>query len=297
MIYTIKIENAKEESGKILLDRLIDLSSSIIKISEGALQLKLLGVSKKRGRKKISYNEALEIKLIRIKDQSTALMVECDSFKSTLKEYQADLFDIDFFDHTPVSIIMDCYKMILDEKIKDQDLFLDRPLIKELKGLSNSFKSNDETITLNNEDTKDDLMLTKEKVDSIKFKEQEIPDDQKLIVTGLLEELKYSKHRVKIQMERELLNAYISENIEPETIARFWGKEVTLAGIMHYGLNLIKNFEITRIFQDTSEDENIFFKEVPKQTKLIELTPKNPLVRWKGKWPGDESLEELIDSI
>ncbi len=50
MIYELNIENAKERSGQILLDRLISISQGILKISEGALQLRLSGVIKKRGR-------------------------------------------------------------------------------------------------------------------------------------------------------------------------------------------------------------------------------------------------------
>lgn len=297
MIYTLNIENAKEESGKILLDRLIYLASSITKISEGALQLKLLGVSNRRGRKKISYDDALEIKLIGIKNKSTALLLECDSFKNTLHDYQTDLFDSDFFNHTPISIMIDCYSVILDENIHDSDIFLDRALIKSLKELSHAFKSPTEILTISNGDMKNYLSLTKDKVESIELKEQEIPKDQKLIVTGILEELKYSKHRVKIQIEEGLLNAYISEKIEPEYIAKYWGKEITLAGIMHYGINFTKNFEITRIFEDTNKGENVFFKEIPRQTILTEIKPQNPLVKWKGKWPGEESFEELVDSL
>lgn len=297
MNYTINIENAREESGKILLDRLIDISTSIIKISEGALQLKLLGVSKKKGRKRIDFTDSLSISLIQIKSESTALVLECEPFSSTLKEYQQDLFNTDFFNHTPVSVVIDCYKKVLDDESNEEDLFLDRPLIGELKKLANSFKSNEEIITLSNDDAITGIQLTKDIIESIKVIEQEIPEDQKLIVTGLLEELKFSKYRVKIQIENELLNAYISEDIDTGVIAKYWGKEVTFGGIMHYGLKKTKNFEITRIFEDADSDENYFFKEIPEQTKLIEVRPKNPLMKIKGQWPGDETFEDLINSI
>jgi len=291
MIYTVNIENAKEESGKIQLDRLIKIVTSFTKISEGALKLKLFGLSNKRGRLGTDIENALSVRLIGLKNQSTALVFECDQFKTKLESYQSDIYETNFFNHTPISIVIWCYKSILNEE--ETNIFIDRPLIHNLKELIHSFKSNDEILSIVNET--DSISLTKNKIESIHSTELKIPEDRKLIINGLVEELKYSKYRVKIKMKNELLNGYISNKIKPERLAIYWGKNITLSGIMHYGINNTKNFEITGIHEEN--DDIQFFKEIPIQSQLVEKVAANPLLRWKGKWPGDESLDELIDSI
>lgn len=294
MRYSINIENAKEESGKILFGRLIHLISSVSKISEGALQIKLMGASKKRGKRSTNISKALEIKLTGIKNESTALLVECDKFKDSITNYQFDLLQNDFFEHTPISILMSCYRTVLG--IADEpEVFIDKPLINEMRSLSEAFTNNEERIVFMNEGTVDDLVLTKKEVSNIVHIKEKIPPDQKLIIFGMVEELKYSKQRVGIKTEEGLIQAYLSRSIEDQTIAEYWGKTVSVAGIMHYGLKGAKIFEITRIFEDSNEID--FFKTLPKQNKLFEAPPPNRLAEWEGKWSDDEPLEELLKDI
>jgi hypothetical protein len=295
MIYSINIENAQEESGKILFDRLLHLTSSVSKISEGALQIKLIGASKKRGRKSLNITKSLEIQLTGIKDESTALIVECEKFRDTLGPYQIGLFDSDFFDHTPISVLMSCYRTVLG--VSDEpEVFIDKQLIDEMKKLSEAFVGEGERLVFKNEGTVDDLILTKSDVFNIHHIEDEIPQDQKLIVTGIVEELRYSRFRVKINTDDGLIHAYLSKSIDKGSIASYWGKNVALAGVMHYGPKGTKNFEIMRIYDD--EDKSLsFFRELPKQLKLLDAPPPNPIKKWEGKWHDEESLEELLEDL
>ena len=295
MRYSINIENAKEESGKILFDRLYHLTNSCIKISEGALQIKLLGASKKRGRKSIDYSDALQIRLVGIKDKSTALLVECDKFSDTLKNYQIDAFQNDFFEHTPISVLMSCYKTVLEDE-NDADVFVDKQLITEMKKFSEVFSKEGERIIFMNEGTVEDLVLTKSDVTKIKEIEEHIPEDQKILISGIVEELKYSQVRVKVQTDDGIVNAYLSNDFDKQSIANKWGKYVTLAGVMHYGLKGTKNFEILRMF-DSDDNENLFFKELPKQFVLIDKPTNNPLKKWKGSLKGFDDIQEILKEL
>ena len=60
MKYEIKIKHALEKKGTIDLQRLAAIAEGIKKISEGALQIRLRGVSLTKGRKKISLKDALK---------------------------------------------------------------------------------------------------------------------------------------------------------------------------------------------------------------------------------------------
>jgi hypothetical protein len=74
--YEIRIENAREGNGKIDLQRLVNIAQGIRRISEGALQIRLRGISLTSGRKKVSLEDALRVTLTGIKDGSVVLNLD-----------------------------------------------------------------------------------------------------------------------------------------------------------------------------------------------------------------------------
>ena len=92
MKYEIRINDAKERKGTISLQRLALIAGSLRKISEGSLQIRLKGVSTRKGPKKIFLEEALNITLTGIKEGSTCLEFETEPFSMTLGSYQLDVF-------------------------------------------------------------------------------------------------------------------------------------------------------------------------------------------------------------
>ena len=60
MNYEIKIENATETKGTIDLHRLTLIADSIRKVSEGALQIRLRGISLTKGRKKNIFKRCIK---------------------------------------------------------------------------------------------------------------------------------------------------------------------------------------------------------------------------------------------
>ncbi len=95
MKYEIKIEHALERNGTIDLLRLEAIAEGIRKISEGALQIRLRGVSLTKGRKKISMKDSLKVSLTSLKEGSTILCLESEEFANTLAPYQTDIFRLE----------------------------------------------------------------------------------------------------------------------------------------------------------------------------------------------------------
>ena len=81
MKYELKISGAIEESGTIDLQRLATISNGIRKISEGALQIRLKGISFSRGKKKIPLEKSLKVRLTGLKEGSTVLRMARLSIK------------------------------------------------------------------------------------------------------------------------------------------------------------------------------------------------------------------------
>ena len=300
MNYEIKIDNGSEPQGAIVLDRLAHIAQGIRRISEGALQMRLKGVSLTRGRKKISLQDALKVSLTGITEGSTVLCLQTKPFKKTLEPYQTDIFKAEsqsqLPDETPLSLFIKTFQMALADD--DGNDLLDKPLLRELKDLKKAFYSERETITISNQGSLPELKLTQKDFKKIKVLADEIPDPKPVVLNGVVEMLQYSKLKVKIKTEEGIVDGFLSDELTPESIAGFWGKEVTITGITHFKARGNSVIEIQRVSEPGQGD--VYFSKKPKsETVEVQLERQilekgsNPLAEIMGKWPGDESDEEF----
>jgi len=299
MNYEIKIENATETKGTIDLHRLSLISDSIRKVSEGALQIRLRGISLTKG-KKISLKDALKVSLTGIKEGSTVLCLESEKFEKTLEPYQTDLFRWEaqqqLPQQTPMSLFIQSFQDAMN-KDYEQDL-LDKPLLRELKHLKNAFLNDGETLIISNQNSLPELQLKKEDFKKIKVLEDEIPDPEPVILNGIVESLKYSKLKVQIKTNEGIVDGFLSEALSTDDIAPFWGKEVTITGTVHYKPSGRSIIEIERVFE-AGEGDDYFSKKPKSETVKQQLERQirekggNQLSQILGKWPGNETDEEF----
>lgn len=300
MNYEIKIDNAKEEKGTIDLHRLALIADSIRKVSEGALQIRLRGISLTKGRKKLSLKDALKVSLTIIKEGSTVLGLEAEKFEKTLKAYQTDLLRWEtqqkLPQHTPMSLFIEAFQDAMNENDK-QDL-LDKPLLRELKQLKSAFLKDNEVFIISNQNSMTELQLKKDDFKRIKVLEDEIPEPEPVILNGTVDLLQYSKLKVKIKTEEGIVDGFLSETLSTDDIAPFWGKEVTITGTAHYKTRGRSVIEIERVFEAGEGD--IYFSKKPKSETVEQQLERqirekggNQLAEIMGKWPGDETDEEF----
>ncbi len=300
MNYEIKIDNASETKGTIDLYRLALIADSIRKVSEGALQIRLRGVSFAKGRKKISLQDALKVSLTSIKEGSTVLYLESEKFEKTLDPFQTDLFrweaQQELPKQTPMTLFVKSFQDAMNED-DEQDL-LDKPLLRELKQLKNAFLNEKETFIITNQDSVPELKLTKNDFKRIKVLEDEIPEPELVILNGIVESLKYSKLKVQIKTEEGIVDGFLSDKLSAEDIAPYWGKEVTITGTAHFKPRGRSVIEIERVF-GAGEGDAYFSRRPKSETVEKQLERQirekggNQLAQIMDKWPGDETDEEF----
>lgn len=306
MKYEIRFAGADQDDGKIELERLVQLGQSIIDIARGTLQVKLVGVSNEKGRRSQKIATALKIRLSDLKNGSTILELECEPFKSTLKGHQGDLFKAEILeqlpDKTPVGLVIESFREVMD--YHEESTFLDKPLVKRLRDFKKLFVSENESITISNQGSVPQLVLKKSDFKKIGILEESIPDPQEIMVNGIVEELKFSKLRVGIKTKEGFVNAVLSEEFEPVNISKFWGKQLTIVGRMHFLPSGKPSFiYIERIF-DPSDSDSYFSKPLRKmnieqqiQSKIKQQKHTNFLGDFVGQWPGDESVEDILKEL
>ncbi|WP_421948681.1 hypothetical protein [Phaeodactylibacter xiamenensis] len=307
MNYEIKIDNAVEAKGAIDLGRLAKIAEGIRRISEGALQIRLRGISLTKGRKKVSLQNALKVTLTDIKEGSTVLCLSTEPFEKTLEPYQTDIFraeaQAELPAETPMSLFIKSFQYALTDE--DPQELLDKPLLRELKSLKKAFLSEGETMRFSNQGSLPVLELTQKDFTKIKVLEDEIPDPQPVVLNGIVELLQYSKLKVKIKTAEGIVDGFLSDDLSSEDIAPFWGKEITITGTSHFKPRGRSVIEIERVFEPGAGDD--FFSKRPKSetvdmqiARQIREKGSNPLADIVGKWPGeetDEEFEELLKTL
>lgn len=300
MKYEIKIEHAQEANGAIDLERLTKIADGIRKVSEGALQIRLKGISLTRGRKKVSLQDALKVSLTGIKEGSTILCLETEKFEKTLQSYQTDIFraeaQAELPNETPISLFIKTFQNALTDD-DHQDL-LDKPLLRELKNLKKAFFNEEETMIFSNQGSLPDLQLTQKDFKKIKVLEDEIPDPQHVVLNGVVELLQFSTLKVKIKTEEGIVDGFLADDLSSEDLASFWGKEVTITGTSHFKPRGKSVIEVERVFEP-GEGDSYFSKRPKSETVEMQLERQirekgsNPLAEIIGRWPGDETDEEF----
>jgi len=301
MKYEIKINMADEASGTINLKRFEIIAESIRKISEGALQIRLKGISAPKRPRKVELEKALNINLTGIKKGSTCLELEAEPFEKTLGNYQMDVFRQETQKElpklTPMSLFMNTYTEALKEN-PSSDL-LDKPLLRELKNYRKAFLTEKETMVFSNQGTQKSITLNKATFDKIRILEEELPNPKPVLIRGKVELLKYSKQKVTIQTDEGMINGFINDDIKPEEIGKYWGKEITVAGTAHYKPGGKSIIEIDRFAEPEAGDE--YFSKKPQAETVNQQIARqfqegkspNALGDLVGKWPGDETDEEF----
>ena len=306
MIYEIRLAGADQDNGKIDLQRLAQLALAITEIAKGALQIRLQGFSTERGRKSDRINKALKIRLADLKPGSTILELECDTFKEALNGHQGDVFRPEILhelpDQTPMTLVIESFMQALD--YKEDASQLDKALLKKLKHFEKVFVSDDESVTMANSGSIPTLNLKKTDFKKIQILEDSIPEPHEIIINGVVDELKFSKSRVVITTSDGIVNGILSEDLEPHEISKYWGKELTISGNAHYLPSGKMSFVyIERLFEPTQADR-YFSKPSKKETveqqiqrQQKHLKAHNLLGEIIGQWPGDESIDEILNTL
>lgn len=305
MNYDIKIRGDVQDNGAIEFDRLNQLTQSTKEIATKALMLKIRGYSDIKPDKKIK--DALAIKLESLsgnKNEGTSLLLDCQKFEDTLKGLQLNLFrpSDEVLQLTPMALVINSFRAaLLDGEDKDG---LDKPLLNSLLKFKKNFISKNEIFYFSNRQSVPAIEITLDDFKKIETLEESIPEPNKVIINGHLDEMKYSKSKLVLITNEGAVNAFASEQRIINGIIGFMGREITVSGTAHYKpVGQLSYIDIQEYYEPGQNDKFFSHKLVAMSTQQqIEFQLKsgksrNSLTGLTGKWPGDESLDDLLNML
>ena len=263
MNYDIKIQGDDYDNGLMEFDRLSQLAKSTKDIATKSLMLQLRGFSEITPDKHLK--KALEMYLQNIsgnRQDGTTLTVDCIHFSETITGLQYNLFKPkeEVLKLTPMALVILSFQSALSNHTQDADL--DKPLLKSLMNFKKNFLSDNEIFYLANRGSVAEVKLTKDDFQKISLLEDSIPDPQKAVINGQLDEMKISKGKLGLQTEQGFVNVFANDNTIIQRIVEFMGKEVTIYGMAHYKPNGRLSFvEIQEFAKPNTADK--FFSKLP----------------------------------
>jgi hypothetical protein len=237
MEYEIKLSGTPFDDGAIDLDRLEIIAQYLHNIAKGSLQMRMFGSSYKRGRETEQIAHALRIRLRGLSKGSTVLHLECQPFRETLRSVQGNLFHQEILrrlpEQTPMSLVMESFQDALNPQ-SDSEM-LDKYLLKDLQNFKKVLANEAQVVQFSNRGSLPDLQLKMQDFQRLKTVEEQTPNPQPVMISGIVEELKFSKAKVIFLPDQgRAITGYLGETIPSGEIAKYWGQKVTIRGTAHF---------------------------------------------------------------
>tara|TARA_R110002126_G_scaffold103233_1_gene236185 strand:- start:635 stop:1576 length:942 start_codon:yes stop_codon:yes gene_type:complete len=272
MNYDIKIIGDDIDNGLLEFDRLNLLTKSTKEIAIKALMLKLRGFSEITPDKNLK--NALSMRLQSIQGsikEGTSLTIDCDHFSETIKGLQLEMFKPkeEVLDLTPMALVIQSFQSALSEDTENADL--DKPLIKSLMKFKRNFISDNEIFYLANRGSIAEVKITKNDFQKIGLLEDSIPEPEKVIVNGQLDEMKVSKGELGLQTDQGFVVVNNKDASIIPQLVEFMGKDITIGGLAHYKPNGQLSFVEIQEFSKPGEKDKFFSKKPSAMTANQQL--------------------------
>ena len=306
--YRIKINGLKSPEGTIPMIALKEISESLLQGSERALRLSIEGVSAKRGKVPKWLKESLEFTLTGISKGSTMLEIDAPTLQEVAPDKVKQLnlwYKVPEPKDTALSLlgrsVLDATTGQLESERYDRgvlDAILSfRPFLRE-------YASEFEVNCPNR--PKENFKINIPELDKIVHIEAEIPEPQAIALAGSFNLIEHTSRRFELILDdnKKISGRIVSSYVDVEQMRRLWGRKVTLKGTAYFkpsGCVRLVEAEMIKPFEHGEE----VFQSIPEPKMPIELISKlkkkygrkSPLMEVWGKWPGEESIDEILGAL
>lgn len=298
MNYDIKLINNYEGKGRVELNRIEFLAKHLKSIAQMALLHQLYGYSKVSMPKRL--NKYLDIFLTQTSglDGNTILTLDADNFKNI--PIQLDLFKEKkaLNTLTPMALVIKSFTAALSDE-EDKNM-VDEPLIDELLKFKRFFNTDTEKILLTNRSTIPEVEFSRKEIDKIEHLFKSIPQPQKTVVAGVIDEMKFSREQVILTTaDKKKIVVIVAKQLFQE-LKEFFGQEIAINGIAHFKPGGQLSYVKMERFGKAGKANKMLSRKPDKMTmqqqialQIREGKKRNPIDDIIGTWPGNETDEEF----
>lgn len=298
MNYDIKLINNYEGKGRIELDRMEFLAKHVKDIAQKALLLQLYGYSKVSLPSHISQYLDIFLTQTQGSDGETILTLDTDNFQNI--PVQLDIFKEkqSLNTLTPMALVINSFAAALkDDEDKNQ---IDEPLIDELLKFKKFFNNDTEKVLMTNRSSIPEIVFTRKEIDKIESLYKTIPQPQKTVVAGVIDEMKFSREQVILTAaDNKKIVVVVAKELFKE-LKDYFGQDIAITGMAHFkpggNLSYVKMESFGKAgkaaqFLSRKPDKLSMQQQIALQIR--DGKKRNPIDDIFGKWPGKETDEEF----
>lgn len=306
--YSLRLRKLHTVSGTISSKALLELLSALTTCAERELRLLVEGSSVKTGRPPVWLEKAADFTLVGIREGSTVLDLEATVLEEVLgdKVRQEDMWvPAPASDDTAISLVARSARDATTENMESD--YYDAGVLSSLLDLRQFFRSHAKGLEVASDDKPADAFyLDSEGLEKAEKVRVRLPEPAAFVVSGKLDLIEHSRRRFHVLLpDGQRLPGQIDEReLSHEELRTFWGRNVTLKGMVHFKPSgKIKLLEAQQI-REKGPGEEIFARVPVVQTEAAFVAAytqasegRNWLSEVWGKWPGDESVEEVLEEL
>src|SRR6266567_1202230 len=306
--YKLRIKGLKTADGTISVQALKDLLDLLLENAERALRLAIQGESVKRARKPSWLVKSLDLVVTGIEQGSTVLDIETPTLGDTAAD---EIKEQDLWYTRPRP--EDTAFTLLSRSVKDttsENLESDTYDAGVLDGLI-SFKpflqQFAEEIDLESTDRpQEQFELSDKEIEKNERIKTRTPEPTAFVISGLFDLIQHSKKQFHLVLSngQVILGTVDPEFLTIEDMRQWWGRKVTVKGTVHFRPSGRVRLIEAHVIKPMEAGEEIF-ERLPEPPTALELfdasakreAAKSPLMEVWNKWPGDESIDEILAAL
>ncbi|MBI4333935.1 MAG: hypothetical protein HY673_21950 [Chloroflexi bacterium] len=306
--YTIRISGLKAREGTIPLLALREISDAILLGSERSLRLAIEGASVRKGRVPKWLSKSLAFTMAGVRKGSTLLELEAPTLAESAAEQirQQDLwYTLPKPEDTALSILAKSVHEATSEQLESE--YFDRGVLGALLCFRSVFEKYAKALEVTSDHKPaDNFRLGNEELKRIGKMEAQTPEPHAAVIAGSFNLIEHAQRRFQLDLGdgRKIPGKADSSYVSEEDMRNLWGKKVTIKGIAHFNPSGKARFIEAQVIRTIGTGEQVFERipaSEPPERFVEKLGKKkeasSPLREVWGKWPGDESIEEILAAL
>lgn len=307
--YQLRLKGLSSASGTISLKALRDVCDLLVEVAERGLRLAVEGYSVKPGKLPTWLMKSLDLTVTGMKRGSTILSIEAPALGETAKQ-QIQQPDFWYFVPEPEDTALTLLSKSVQDttsEILDSDAF-DAGVLESLikfKPFLRSFAKKVELRCVTRQG--EHFELGEHELEKIQKLKAKTPEPRAVVISGQFDVIEHNKKRFHLVLSNgeSLLGTIDPSFLSIEQMRQFWGKKVTIRGIVHFRPSRKARLIDAQVIKPMEEGEEVFATLPQEQTEadFVKETREKfePRRGWLkevwGKWPGDEPIEDLLNAL
>ena len=306
--YQLRVKGLATPDGTISVRALLGLLGGLTDCAERSLRLAVEGTSIKSGRQPSWLEKAVNFTMSGLKSGSTVLNLEAPTLAEVIG---TELQQQDFWAKAPaphdtaISLIAQSVRDTTAENLESD--YYDAGVLKSLLNLKPFLKTQAQSLeVVSQERPQEHIVINNAEMEKVERLKIQTPEPQSFIVSGHLDAIQHSQKRFQLVLpESQIIPGRVDEEfMAAESLREFWGKDVTVKGIVHFrpsGRIQLLEAQFIKI-KNTGEEIFEVMPRVQTEAEFIGESlhvkeTKNWLKEVWGKWPGDEPVEDILKEL